>query len=196
MKKLFLLSCIIFSFNIAVFSQNSESFKDERDGQTYKIVKIDNQTWMAQNLNYVTENSWCYNDDKKNCEKYGRLYALEAALKACPKGWKMPSDNDWETLINNHGSKDNVGSFLKEAGTANWKTPNVGASDKGGFTALPAGHRLTDGTYSDEGISASFWSLFNDKVNAWGRHLFYNAANLRSFNSPEIKAYSLRCIKE
>jgi len=196
MNKLLILSCIIFCFRVSVYSQGSETFTDERDGKTYKTVKIDNQVWMAENLNFASENSWCYNDDNKNCDKYGRLYSIEAALKACPKGWKIPSDDDWDNLINNHGSKDMVGAFLKEVGTANWKAPNLGANNKGGFTALPAGKKLTDGTYAGEGMTASFWSLLKDKKNAWGRHLSYDAANLKGFNSPEFKAYSLRCIKE
>ena len=196
MNKLLLLSCILFCLKISVYSQNTESFTDERDGKVYKTVKIDNKIWMAENLNYASENSWCYNDDEKKCDKYGRLYAMDAAIKACPKGWKIPSDDDWDILINNHGTKDNVGGFLKEAGTANWKTPNVGASNTGGFTALPAGRKLMNGTYDNEGITATFWSLFKDKSNAWGRHISYDAANLKGFNSPELKAYSLRCVKE
>jgi len=195
MNKILLIACTICFFSVTTFCQNN-TFKDVRDGKVYKTVVINNQTWMAENLNFVTENSWCYNDDAKNCEKYGRLYSLDAALKACPNGWRMSDDNDWSALVNTLGAKQITGGILKETGTANWKTPNTGATNSSGFSAIPAGLKLTDGKYTNEGTMASFWSQFADKSGAWGRHLTYDAANLNSYNSPEHKAYSLRCVKK
>ena len=77
---------------------------DPRDGQIYKTVKLkDGKTWLAQNLNFdVGEGSWLYKDPK-NVEKYGRLYTWEAALKACPIGWHIPTDEEWNTMIKNYG---------------------------------------------------------------------------------------------
>jgi len=193
MKRLLTLISIVFICSALTFAQN---LTDVRDGKVYKTVKINNQIWMAENLAYASENSWCYNSEVKNCNIYGRLYTMEAALKACPNGWRLPNDNDWESLVNSQGTKHTAGGYLKETGQDLWRSPNSGATNESGFTALPAGRMLTDGSFAGQGNVASFWSVFNDNSGAWGRHLMYDAANLNSYNSPEFIAYSIRCIKQ
>ncbi len=80
-------------------------FVDQRDNQTYATKTIGNQTWMLADLKYQSPNSYCYENDLKNCETYGRLYPFDEAKNICPKGWKLPSNDDWKILEINLGMK-------------------------------------------------------------------------------------------
>ena len=108
---------------IAFAQQKAGIFTDPRDGKKYRTVKIGNQTWMAENLNYHGSDGYlglCYGDEPKqgrrkpeNCRKYGRLYDKEEAQKACPSGWHLPSDKEWQTLVNFAGGNEVAGKKLK-----------------------------------------------------------------------------------
>ena len=77
-------------------NMGTDTFTDSRDGQTYRWIRLkDGKKWMAQNLNYDIEGSTCYEKEKANCDKDGRLYTQKAAIAACPKGWRLPSDDEW-----------------------------------------------------------------------------------------------------
>ncbi len=149
---------------------------DSRDGQTYKTVTIGTQTWMAENLNYETANSYCYNDSDELCDKYGRLYTWAAAVgksedecgmyntcplpsgniqSVCPNGWHLPSTAEWETLFNAVGGQSTAGKVLKSQ--AGWYDGGNG-TDAFGFSALPAGNRDNYGDFYYEGSYAYFWS--------------------------------------
>lgn len=127
------------------------TLKDDRDGQTYKTVKIGNQEWMAENLEYKTDSSFY---SHKGLTKYGRYYTWEAALEACPEGWHLPDSTEWATL------RESVGEDAAKAlsSTTDWKSTALTApsyycgtayidlvgTDSYGFAVLPAGTYIDD----------------------------------------------------
>ena len=158
----------------SVYDADKNTLKDLRDGQVYKTTTIDipsknySEVWMAENLNFETENSWCYGDNPANCAKYGRLYTWAAAVGraedecgidhacnlgegdirgACPKGWHLPSQSEWEALIvavdgsiTEYTSSNTAGTKLKSA--TGWTSySGITNEDAFGFSALPAGTR-------------------------------------------------------
>jgi len=116
-----------------------------------KSVKIGSQVWMAENLNDASKGGKCHNDKSENCEKYGRLYTWDEAMKACPTGWRLPSDKEWQALVDFAGGKEVAGKKLKAK--SGWEKGGNG-SDEYGFSALPGG----DGRFNDTGNNGYWWS--------------------------------------
>ncbi|MCF0216052.1 MAG: fibrobacter succinogenes major paralogous domain-containing protein [Fibrobacteraceae bacterium] len=133
----------------------SNEFKDLRDKQTYRTVKVDGLEWFADNLNFNTENSYCFKDDEDNCMAYGRLYTWNAARKACPAGWHLPTQEDFESLWTAAGADFNAGYLIKT--NYGWAGKTNG-NDTLKFSAMPAGNRFDDETYGNMEKFAFFWS--------------------------------------
>lgn len=175
---------------------NLNTFTDSRDGKVYKKVQIGTQEWMAENLNYATGNSWCYNDNSSNCTIYGRLYDWETAKKACPSGWHLPSDAEWTTLTNFLGGESVAGGKMMSTGTQYWNSPNT-ATNSSCFSGLPGGQRHFDGSMLSLREVGVWWSSTEYDTNlVWNRALYYNNGSV--FRGYNLKAYgfSVRCLRD
>jgi len=174
------------------------TFTDPRDGQVYPTVQIGSQCWMQKNMNYETGNSWCYKDNSTNCNTYGRLYNWETALKVCPKGWHLPSDEEWTVLTDYLGGETVAGGKMKEAGTVDWLSPNTGVTNSSGFTALPGGLRGYGDDFRHLTYYAYFWSSTEySSAYAWRRNLNYNSQDVtRDYGYYKANGFSCRCLKD
>lgn len=188
-------------------------------GTTYHSVIIGMQCWMKENLNIgvailgtqdQTDNGivekYCYNDLVTNCNIYGGLYqwnemmqyvAISGTQGICPSGWHLPSDAEWTTLTTYLGGISLAGGKMKEAGYAHWLSPNTGATNESGFTALPGGIRDYIAYFLNLTYGAYFWSSTEDpSISAWSRYLFHNSADLTREYYYKTYGLSTRCIKD
>ncbi len=175
------------------------TFTDKRDGQKYKTVKIGTQIWLAENLNYYTNSgSWYYeNESNSYASTYGRLYDWQTACNSCPAGWHLPTDEEWTILTNYLGGESVAGGKIKENGTSHWNSPNTGATNESGFTALPGGGRGGDGSFGYLGCLAYFWSATeNDASKAWYRNLLYGLAGVYRGDDGKSYGFSVRCVQD
>lgn len=191
-------------------------FIDARDKQIYKKVTIGTQTWMAENLNFETDGSRCYNDSAKYCAKYGRYYTwadamdsaavfsdnakgcgydVECTIKTpargiCPEGWHIPDSTEWRTLYSAMGESSNA---MQAKGFDGWPD----ATDAYGFTALPAGGYMR-GAFYDVGGLARFWGAteFTEYDNHTADYWYLRADGATCSFADENFALSVRCIKD
>ena len=137
------------------------------EGKDYKTVKIGNQTWMAENMNCEVNGSACYDDEPANCDDYGRLYTWDAAISVCPIGWHLPSDDDWNELMDEVGGTSVAGTMLKK--TSGWDDEDgdyIPGTDEHGFSALPGGVGSSDGDFGYAGVSGLWWSSSDNEDDA------------------------------
>jgi len=197
----------------------------DKDGNTYKKVKIGEQEWMAENLNVskysngdpipqvqdddewseLTTGAWCYYENEtENGKTYGKLYnwyAVNDPRGLAPEGWHIPSYDEWSTLENSLAymrNADAVGGKLKEAGFTHWKMPNVGATNERGFSALPGGYRDLDYSFKDLGNLCCFWSA-TVWLSHWAEHFELNyefAWAYQDRTHSQGNGLSVRCLKD
>jgi len=149
---------------------------------------------MAENLNFKIGNSWCYDNNNSYCNKYGRLYDWNTAMRACPAGWRLPNRADWNDLVKVAGGK-NAGRNLKSS-TSGW---NIGGNgnDMYGFSALPGGSWY-NGFYN-AGHWGNWWSAtewWSAGSNAWYRSMSSNYTGVDELNNLKINGFSVRCFQD
>jgi uncharacterized protein (TIGR02145 family) len=168
--------------------KDTGTFVDGRDGRTYRKVTIGTQTWMAENLNFKTDSSWCYDDADSNCAKYGRLYNWEAAAEACPAGWRLPDTADWNALKKAVGGP--AGTKLKT--TSGWEMYGyaMNGTDDFRFSAMPGGYRVFNGTFEAIKAYGGWWTPA-EAVQMVIRYEFVSEEHERN-----TYGMSVRCIKE
>jgi uncharacterized protein (TIGR02145 family) len=192
------------------------------DGNVYFTVIIGTQTWMAENLKTTRygngdligtpnpptldisgestpEYQWAYDNNESNVLIYGRLYTwytVSDSRSISPVGWHVPTDIELATLINYLGT-ESAGAKIRETGTGHWESPNTGATNETGFTALPSGMRYANGTFDEIGRYGNWWcSVEHSAAEA-------NLFGVGSVNGyiyggyfPKVNAYAVRCLKD
>lgn len=192
----------------------------DQEGNIYKTIKIGSQTWMAENLRTTkyrngdliatttpsTEDisqenqpkyQWTFdfNPGENNLATYGRMYtyyAVTDSRNVAPSGWHVSTGDDWEILKNFLGNDSLLGLKLKEVGTTHWESPNLGATNKSGFTALPGGIRLANGKFLEPGEYCKWWISEDGaycKVEGSDNYVFIGLA------SDKKEGYYVRCVK-
>lgn len=218
-----MIKSVFFAFVLLLLSictngQQFGTFKDPRDGITYKTVKIGNQTWMAENLITskfrnndpipearkdeewaVKKAAWCfYENDPANGEKYGKLYnwyAVTDPRGLAPEGWHIPTNEEWQQLANFLGGIEKAGTKMKSK--IGWNDSGNG-SNECGFSGLPGSLRYDDGQFNDIGRMGYWWTTTANVM----RTLSYTLNNSNSYmgwgqgHANETYGFSVRCIKD
>jgi len=231
---LFLGAVILISVSCEEYLPESNEpfdFTDSRDGNSYTALKIGDQTWMIENLAYLPKVTpsvdgsdsapFCYVYDYQgidvaeavatsNYEDFGVLYNWHAALTACPQGWHLPTEIEWQALevhvgldeidadrLEWRGRPELLGTKLRS--TSGWDSDGNG-DNSSGFNAFPAGYRGGDGRFSDKGRWASFWTSTEIdppyNVLPWYRGLRTNEDGVHRVTTSYYFGFSVRCVKD
>ncbi len=190
------------------------------DGNNYYTVTIGTQIWMAENLattkfndgvaipliiddtewkNLTTSGfSWYNNDETTYRQNYGGLYNWHttSSSKICPIGWHIPSNTEWTLLTDYLGGKLVAGGKIKETGMVLWDSPNTGATNESGFSAVPAGSRQQNAVFSEIGGYGFWWSnLDYSTTSAWYYFVGYKDIEVTEFLTGKQSGLSIRCLK-
>jgi len=187
-------------------------------GETYETVVIGKQTWFKRNLNYNTGegSSWCYGDEEyydpedaltdaeiqANCVKYGRLYDWETAMTVCPSGFHLPTNADWDKLINYAGGYLTAGTKLKTTeGWESYEGEGGNGTNDYGFSALPGGCRATTDPYGGclvAGYGGNWWSADeyeSDSIAAYYQGISFFESTHQGYRGKGF-GFSIRCLKD
>lgn len=191
------------------------------EGNSYRTLAMcDGKEWMTENLNvsfyrngdsipYVedaklwselTTGAWTYyNNDYQYGWVFGKLYnwyAVNDPRGLAPEGWRVANEEDWGGLIDCLNGYHVAGGFMKEISTLHWASPNVGAVNSSGFSALPGGGRSSMGDFVMIESLGVFWSNDSyDELQAWIKHMSYSNTYVVSFYNDKKSGFSVRCVK-
>lgn len=172
------------------------SFTDTRDQKIYTTVTFGDQTWLADNLQFKAGSGvFSYENNSDLVKKFGYLYEWETAKTSCPAGWHLPTEADWAKLTSYLEGEAQAGGRLKEMGTTHWNSPNTGANNESGFTALPSGIRNANGEFIDKGNSTTWWSADVKAENVICKSVNYNSTQIITIEHPKNFGLPVRCIK-
>ena len=189
-------------------------------GNIYKTIGIGTQVWMAENLNTskfndnsnilfvndrdvwkaLTSPGYRYINSNDSVHKlYGALYNFYAIStgKLCPTGWHVPSNSEWSVLVEYLGGTSIAGGKMKEAGTIHWFSPNEGATNESGFTALPGGYSNDYGSNQLVGDVAWWWSATEvDTIYGLDWYISNNSSSINGLGHYKGYGFSVRCIRD
>lgn len=222
MKKIFTVITIIFLFTLIIkvnkgnasssyTDSNSDSIVVDYDGNIYHTITIGTQVWLKENINSLhysdgtpISGAMAYNNSDSLANIYGRLYNWNATMRntttpgvqgVCPIGFHVPTDSEWTVLANYLGGNGIAGGKLKETDTTHWYSPNAGANNLSGFTAL-AGGEWESGNFQFIKMFAVIWSSTQSNSSfAYYRYLRYDDAVFYRNAYYKNLAYSVRAIK-
>jgi uncharacterized protein (TIGR02145 family) len=195
------------------------------DGNVYNTVQIGTQCWTQSNLKVskyrngdsiltgLSDSAWqnttsgayaIYNNNPVNDGLYGKLYNHHAVTDSrglCPTGWHVPTDGEWTTLENHLGGSSVAGGALKstamQPAPGGWNSPNFGATNSAGFTALPGGRRDDYGDFRSMASLGYWWSSsVLSGANAWLRDLGSSYSIIPRFNGTRSNGFSVRCCRD
>ena len=193
MRKL-LLATIVVCFSLNLNAQINSIYFDTRDGQEYQTVIYDIETadgtiiqreWFAENLNYESENSYCYKDYRAYCNTYGRLYPWEDAMDVCPAGWHLSTSDDWKHLYRKYGGSHKAGAALRQGGES-------------ALNLIMGGFGEIKGKYIDIGVNCYYWKRTDLRASA-GPGIVTIYSDIDEVLDQDIgKSHknSIRCVKD
>ncbi len=212
---------LITTENVSTPIQKSGTASDV-EGNVYRYMEMcDGKEWMIENLNVSHYNNgdeipqvqdpqewaklktgaWCYYlNDSSYGPVFGKLYnwyAVNDPRGIAPQGWRVATKEDWKQLTDCLGGENVAGGKLKQIGSSHWMSPNVGAVNTSGFSALPGGGRSSKGDFTMVDNLGVFWTTTNhDELQAWIRHLSYSNTYVVEFYNDKRNGFSVRVLKE
>lgn len=191
------------------------------DGNTYPTIILGNQEWFAENLRttryqngdnipaVTIDSLWntlstgayaSFNNDPSKDISYGKVYngfTADQANNPCPQGWHVPTNTEWQFLVDYLGGNTQAGGKLKATGTSYWLTPNTGATNLSGFNAKGTGNRNLAGAFAFEGEIADYWTSarYITGSSAWYVRLANTSESITFSNGVRRLGFCIRCLK-